>query len=236
MRAFLFIILFCFCGSSFSLPPPQKKTSTQEIYGYSILVGTMVLSAVGTTYLTAALPQKYKFLSTFVSQFATLGVFVFGAPIWEPISSWFRKKAFGMKTSPTFQQEDFDASFESVWVKTQENYSLNAQMSRNVINQFLILARQNFYEAHRAMQSNDPEYAADQVADAAARLKTYFREIEPSNPMVAQAIQSSFTNHIHVDQDFYKSVIERIRRLDNSFDSEDSQNYYQDLLSTWFRL
>ncbi len=214
----------------------RKGISAREARGYAILIATMVASAAATTYVSSALPPSFQFVSHFLAQVSTLGVFVFGAPIWEPLSSGFRKMAFGVRSQTVGPGGVLDPDFEALWRRTQEHYSLNAQMSRNVINQFLISVHQNFYEAHRAIQSRNSVYAADQIAEAAFRLKTLFRDIDPEDPSVASAIRTAFTNHVVVDSEFVTSVFARIEKLDVSFASGESANYYNRLLAAWLNL
>jgi hypothetical protein len=204
-----------------------------ETRGYSILVATMVASAVATTYLSSSLPPHLQFVSQFLAQVSTLGVYVIGSPIWDPLRSQLRKLAFGIRKSDQANSE-MGPAFEAMWRRTQEAYSVNAQMSRNLATQFLLLAKLNFYEAHRAMQSENPIYSADQVADAAYRMKTYFTEIQPEDPSVASAVRTAFTNHVKVDAAFLALVETRIRALDETyFASEESQLFYSRLLKTW---
>ncbi len=210
-----------------------KGFSKREARGYAILISTMIGSAAATTYLSSSLPSDFQFVSHFIAQVSTLGVYVFGAPIWEPLSSRFRKVAFGVRGADNPEENFLKPEFESLWRRTQENYSLNAQMSRNVINQFLISVHQNFYEAHRAVKSGDKNYAADQVAEAAFRLKTLFRDIDPSDASVASAVKTSFTNHVVVDAEFVQSVLDRIAKLDPSFAAVESRAYYDELLGVW---
>lgn len=202
--------------------------------GYAILLGGMVGSAALTTYLGAHLSEEFKFTSIFLSQISTLGVYVLGAPIWEPISSKFRKWAFGLNRN---QQNATVASreLESTWIRTQESYSLNAQMSRNIISQFIITVKDNFYQAYRAMTENNPEYAADQVAEAAYRMRILFKEILPTERSVAAAINSAFTSHVEIDAAFRKAVWQKLNALDSDSSEPDVRAYYQVVLHTWLK-
>lgn len=205
---------------------PQKR-------GYAILIGTMVGSALLSTYMTSNLGPHFQFLSVFVSQVSTLGVFVLGAPIWEPLSSKFRQLAFGVKKSSQLTDLNNNPNLESTWVRSQENYSINAQMSRNVITQFITSVRQNFYEAYRAFNNDDKNYAADQVAEAAFRLRTLFRDIPPNDPSVAAAVNTAFTNHIEMNEEFVELVWSKLEELDENFTSPEIQKHYQITLETW---
>lgn len=210
----------------------RQGFSKQQARGYAILISAMVLSAATTTYLTSSLPQNFQFLSHFIAQVSTLGVYVLGAPIWEPLSSRFRKMAFGVHLMDSKTE---DPGFESLWRKTQENYSLNAQMSRNVIIQFIISVQQNFYEAYRATRSNDPEYAANQIAEAAYRLKHLFKEISPTDQAVATVVHSAFSNHLDLDEDFESKVLEKITAFEKQTLSPEQLEYYSALLKTWLK-
>ena len=205
---------------------PQKR-------GYAVLVAAMVGSAAVSTYLGSHLTSHFQFLSVFVSQVSTLGVYMFGAPIWEPLSSKFRKLAFTVKGDSSLGGRIGDPHLEALWHGTQENYGLNEQMSRNVLNQFIVAVRQNFYEAYRAHASPDQGYSADQVAEAAYRLKVLFREIPPDDPSVTASIRSAFTDHVVVDTRYVALVRSKIAGLDPDFDSAETRAYYREVLRAW---
>jgi hypothetical protein len=211
----------------------SKGFSKSDARGYAILIATMIVSAAATTYVSSTLPPQLQFVSHFLAQISALGIYVYGAPIWEPLSSAFRKMAFGVRKPQGVEPIVTDSELEALWRRTQENYSLNAQMSRNVINQFIISVQQNFYEAHRAMISNNNNFAMDQIADAAYRLRTLFRDIDPADVSIASVIRASFTNHIVVDPLFISQVMEKISVLDSDFYKEETQLYYQRLLKSW---
>lgn len=217
----------------------QKGFGRREARGYAILVGTMVGSAAATTYLTSALPENFHFLSQLLSQISTIGIYVFGAPIWEPLSSAFRKLAFGVRGNGQGAGDEAEApgtadpSLEALWQRTQENYSLNAQMSRNTVTQFIISVQQNFYEAHRAATQSNPDYAADQIAEAAFRLRTLFKDIPPEEASIAQVVRSAFTNHNPVDANFLAKIHSRLSQLDPSYASSNRQDQYQKILRSW---
>jgi hypothetical protein len=201
--------------------------------GYAKLIGAMVGSAALTTYLSAHLDPHFQFVSLFLGQVSTLGVYVFGAPIWEPIVSKSRKVAFGVRTASVDQT---DPRLEAIWFQTQGAYSINSQMSRNIVANFILGVQQNFYEAHRAFQSDNRNYAADQIAESAYRLKRLFKEIPPDDPSVAAAIHVAFTNHIGIDRDFVALIWQNIRSIDRDAESQESQWHYQQVLSVWLKV
>ncbi len=205
---------------------------TRSKRGYAILIASMVGSAALTTYLGTQLPPELQFASIFIAQVSTLGVYILGAPIWEPLSSKFRKWAFGMSKDSSLGPSS-SLQLESTWLRTQEHYSLNSQMSRNIISQFIFTLKENFYQAYRAYSENNPVYAADQIAEAAFRMKTLFKDVHPSDPSVAAAIQSAFTNHLEIAADFETLVWSRIETLDAEARQPEARSYYQSLLKSW---
>ena len=214
----------------------KKGISGPQKRGYAILIGSMVGSAALTTYLGSHLNSDLQFLSIFLAQVSTLGVYVVGAPIWEPISSRFRQMAFGIGKDSSLDAVGLNPQLEATWLRTQENYSLNAQMSRNIITQFIVSVKQNFYEAQRAYSTSDNNFSADQVAEAAFRLRLLYKEISPDDVSVAAAINSAFTNHIVVDSTFVELVWSKIRILDPNFDLVENRQYYRLALQSWLKM
>lgn len=200
--------------------------------GYAILIGAMVASAAATTYLTTQLPPHVQFLSQLIGQVSTLGVYVFGAPIWEPLSSAFRKFAFGIEGRGGGRA---DPRLEAQWLRTQNTYSINEQMSRGVVNAFVTAVRQNFYEAHRAMRDDDVGFAVDQVAEAAVRLRLHFADLTPDEPAVTLAVRASFTAHARVDATFRRAVEKRIQEFDAGAHESSADAHYAATLDAWLR-
>lgn len=208
----------------------------REVRGYAILSAAMLASAATATYLNSALPDNFQFLSQFVAQVSTLGVYMMGAPIWEPLSSKFRKLAFGVRRRGGVDASRLSESegFEQTWRRTQETYSLNAQMSRNLINQFIVTLNQNFFEAFRAIKSGERNYATDQIGEAAVRLRTLFKEISPEDISLANAVRTSFANHVVTDAAFIDEVLKKVEALDPAAHTREAQQFYQRLFVTWF--
>lgn len=206
--------------------------------GYAILVGTMVGSAALTSYLISHLPPNYMFLSYFVAQVSTLGVYVFGGAIWDPLLAASRKVGYRVNSKSSESWTDCSRcdeidSLNKMYARTQENYSLNEQMSRNIINQFLVSIKSNFYEAKRSMELNEVDYAVDQIAEAAVRLRVLFRDVEPDDASVALAVKTSFSRHVRPDISLSTLVLNRIRELDDGVGLPAIDKYYSILVSTW---
>ncbi len=209
----------------------EKGTSKR---GYAILIATMVGSAAMTTYLGTKLPPELQFTSVFIAQVSTLGVFVFGAPIWEPLSSRFRKWAYGISTD-TLAASNSSKMLEATWLKTQESYSLNAQMSRNIISQFIFTTKENFYQAYRAHAENNPVYSADQIAEAAYRMRILFKDVSTNDSSVASAVNAAFTNHVIINREFVSLVWSRLEKIDSESSKAENQSYYSEVLESWLK-
>ncbi|MCJ8278095.1 MAG: hypothetical protein MJK18_14735, partial [Bdellovibrionales bacterium] len=72
-----------------------------------------------------------------------------------------------------------------------------------------------------------------QIAEAAYRMRILFRDIDPKDPSVAAAVKSTFTNHIELTPEFASLVWRKINDLDKEALEPGTQNYYQDIFSSW---
>jgi hypothetical protein len=202
--------------------------------GYAVLFATMVGNAALTAYASSIVPKNYEIAVIIFGQFSYIfGFSVFGSAILEPITSDLRAKGFQLVNGRTSDLLNVKIQeFLTLWQRTQR-YPMNAQMSRNLINNFIASIKINLSEAYRAGQSENPEYAADQIAEAAVRLRNLFEDILPTDINVARAVQASFTNHLEVDQKFIEKVWRKIQALDHNSNTFEIQKYYKLLLNTW---
>lgn len=215
----------------------SKSQAVQSFFGkkargYVILTAAMVASAAVTTHLTAHLTTETAFLSTLVGQISTIGIFVLGAPIWQPISSAVQKFAFGIGNGKV-DATGFDPELERLWQQTQSRYSINAQMSRNVIQSFLLAAHSSFSAAREARIQGNEALAVDQIAESAVRLRNLFGEIDPEDASIALAVQATFTRHVSDPFMLESAVMERIRLNDPQASTPDVDLYYRTLLRAW---
>lgn len=211
-----------------------------RIRGYAVLVGTMVGSAALTAQATASLPPSAKFLTALISQVGTIGILVVGAPIWEPVISVFRQWAFDFsnRDAGSSRRTPERQELEGLWRSTQAAYSQNAQMSRNVLELFIQGAHHNFVAAYRAMREwgNDGSghaYAADQIAEAAVRMRKLFEEIPPTDASVARAVRAAFTRHVEYPEGLIPEVTARIAELDADFTDPRVAARYEEVLRVW---
>ncbi len=217
------------------------KVQTYKWRGYGILVTTMLATAAATSYLTSALPQSTQFLGIFVSQLSTIGIIVFGAPIWEKLFSRLRKNAYGLSENANLSQLPLSSShLEAIWKKSQATYSQNAQMSRNLLNQFLIALKQNLDAALASIEKTGEisPYAVDQMAEILIRARLLYSEIPMNDPSVQLTAQTALTSHIDqkILEDLFKQVLSRIEALDLESSAPKVNQQYIDNLHDLLRI
>lgn len=205
-----------------------------RVRGYAILIGGMVgvaaLNGVISTQVFPNSPFLSVTLATTIGTIVGVGIHSLGGPIIEPIASRIRQMSFETAVNSP-GRSPFVKYLEGVWLNLQQRLSLNAQMSRNGITQFITSIQQNFFEAYRAVNSSNPDYAADQVAVSAFRLRLLFREIPPNDLSVQAAVKAAFTHHVKVDSDFINLVWQKIEKTDPDFAQHHS--YYEAIIKAW---
>ena len=212
----------------------QNGIESREARGYALLIAAMIGSAALTTYLSASLPHNFQFLSQFLAQVSTLGVYVLGAPIWEPIGSHFRKFSFGVRDLSGHGESDEEARYlNQQWGQTQKQYSLNEQMSRGVLSTLLNVLSTNFNIAREASLNGDVDLSTDQIAEAAYRQRLLFRDVDPHDRSLAAMVWTTFTNKVTVDADFRDKLNLRLKQLDAEWNLTEVRAYYDTLIEAW---
>jgi hypothetical protein len=175
---------------------------------------------------TCALPEEYKFAAMLISQLSILGVAAV-APIMDPLHSKVKKIAFG--------GENENQELEAMWYRIQQSLSINGQMSRNVLSQFLLLFQQNLSNAFSAYSKGDLPYALSQIALSAVVMRLNYKEILPNDSTVELFANANFSSHFTISEYFIQSLRERIYKLDAHSQTEEAKSYYDILLSTWLK-
>lgn len=202
--------------------------------GYSIIISVMLFSAATSSYISSKIATDYPFMTYFISQISILGIVVIGAPIWEPLSSYFRNLAFRLnKENKTFEQNVQSKYLEDLWQTTQKEFSINSQMSRNVIASVLNNIQINLFQSHMAFQKGDYPYAILQIATMAVRLRTLYSEIAPDDFQVTLAFQSILKYELKKHPKIFSDTWLEIKKLDSHFNQ--NKNYYQKLLNEWLK-
>jgi len=202
-------------------PPPQKRSISFR--GVATIGGLMLGSAAATTLLSAHLPDKAQFLSHFVGQLSALGIYAIGAPLWEPLSSRFRQWAF--RQSRGSHQSNPRDELERLWTSTQRHYSLNGQMSRNVLTQALILVTPLFELSKQQLDEKRVSEASRSLFQAYQLLAQLFEEVGTDNSMILNQARVYFQN-ISLD----------VRRETLEIAGQNHDPFFQSTLERWFDL
>ncbi len=209
----------------------KTRQSYQVVRGYSLLIGVMVASSVASTYLPDVLP---KYLVPLLGPLTTIGIFTTISSILERRNSAWRQKGFKLSYGQTGTVTADEIKYlEDLWPNSQTTYSLNAQMSRNVVGSEFASAQQNFYYAYRAMTENNRAYAVDQIAATAIRMRTLYGELKPSDKFMTLAVQSTFTRHVSDPLSLKTEILKRIQLDDKNAQLPVVVAYYEALLTAW---
>ncbi len=212
-----------------------KTLLPENARGYAVIVSVMLFSAGVSSFISAHIAKDYPFMTYFISQLSILGIVVIGAPIWEPLSSYVRSKAFRLKKDFN-PNNSFDKSYlEELWHETQLKYSINSQMSRNVVTSALNNIQLNLYHSYKAFQEGDKHYAILQISSMAVRLRTLFSEIHPRDEQVQLAFRSilSIEELKNKNPDLKSEILKKISELDPDSVHPQNQGYYQNLVAAW---
>ncbi len=230
-----------------SLPPPaspefppavrRAKRPLSRVEGFVILGGTMVGLVALSSYLVGKLEKtKAKFMVAIISQIFGIGIAGLGAPLFGPVSSKFTQRAFGISRDGESFEGHNPTDLEKLWWRSQEHYSVNANMARNVVSHFLVSIQNNIAFAYQALRrGGEEEYAAARVAEAALRLRTLFAEIDADDWIVATSVRAALTQHLPEEQlrDLRCRITEQLEGLDAYFDEPGVRDYYDRLLDSW---
>jgi hypothetical protein len=207
-----------------------KRLMDSKFKAYAALASVMLSTSAASAFIANSVgennPGLSYFIATFLSQLTSLGVYVVGAPFWEPLQSKIRVLAY--KTTGEHQeiQEPFDL-LEQQYFRTNRTLSLNSQMSRNVLRDYIKTLTQSLYEAKKF--ENDLEYVCAQIAEVAVRLKTLYPDVNPSDPLIINSVRMVFTRFIHSPQALIPKVLDYINELDDPI-------LYEDIIRGWLTI
>ncbi len=191
----------------------------------AIMLSSSSVAAVLASLTGESNPALSYFVATFLSQITSLGVYVVGAPFWEPLQSKIRAMAY--KATGQHQENDKSHSFlEQQYFRTNRSLSLNAQMSRNVIRDYLKTVTQSLYDAKKAANIGEVDYIAAQIAEVAVRLNILYPDVNPSSKIVLDSVRTAFTNFIDQPESLIQPTLEYTEQLDPSFD-------YTEIITNW---
>lgn len=204
-----------------------------------LLLGVLLESKVDP-YIS----KERVFLKYLSSGFFTSMKVALGAPIWTPLSSTVQKAVFALSNwiSPNSQESSAmtfkQSRLAAMWPETQASYSMNEQMSRNVLNALTASINANLSAAKSALDSGKVEYAAAQIADAVIRMKELFAEVHPSDVTIARLVRERITHSTRIPDEFVELVIKHVERIyknEHVILNDEMKAYFHLLLNKWFK-
>jgi hypothetical protein len=206
--------------------------------GTIAILGAMMATSYVTTMLTANLPQNMAFVAHFVSQLSTFIVVAFGsisAPLVEPLVSGTRKAGFLLQGRGNSRlDESVHRDLERLWMATQGNLSLNAQMARNNLLSYIGSVQFNFLRAIEELQLGNRRLALSLIAEAAVRQRKFFSEYDPDNRFIVDMVRLRFTEQWPKALALRPEILQWIQEMDSDATvNPEIIKYYDTLLDSW---
>ena len=200
----------------------------------SIMVGTSAFAAVISSQVGTHYPSMTYFISIFLGSLTSLGIYVVGAPILEPLQSRIRASAYKLmeekKRTGSFLEEQF--------YRTNQILTTNEQWSRSVYRDYLRSLSGTLYEIRRSLKERDNEYASHLLAEISTRLTTLFPDINPTDPIIQKTVHSIFfkssTRLLSQKEDFISSTLEKIENIKKEMDKP-PQKDFRATLENWLQ-
>lgn len=229
--------------STADLSPEDTSTSntstiekTSDLRGYAFLIGGMVVSAAASAGIMHLVSPQAGFVQMMVGFILGQATFV-GAnllsPFSEPVSSNIRRFAFALKERRDSNDDHTGTlQLEEKADAIQASYTLREQYAIDRIFVFRNALRLNFDSAARAIREGDREAIVAELADALVAGYLYFKDIDPREPAIINAIHASFLNRIEEPESLKDSILKSIEAGHGPFTSR-ARNYYERALDAW---
>ena len=208
-----------------------KKATPKNLKAYTAMISIMLASSGFVSFVSTKLGADYpalsSFLAIFLSSVTSVGVFVVGAPIWEPIRSSLRAVSFRMMEEAR-QGKHF---LEDQFFKTNRTLTTNSQWSRAVYRDYLRSVMSSLYEAGRFWRESNEEAMVYQVAEVLVRVKELYPDIDPTQPLIVRSVQSAFYDGMKIPKNFSEKVLGKIESFGSEFKRED----FESVLDAWLK-
>lgn len=217
------------------------------VTGYGLALSSIVLSAYMGAKLNEVLSKvkmsdaSRDFIRVFIPIITGFGVFSVGAPLWDPVRSSIRRWAFS-SNQVSQQQSPFDGKYpqrpdlERHWLNMQKYFSVNAQISRNTLSQFLVLISPSLEDFRLAYDEQRYRYAASQLAKVMVQMRFLYSEIDPDDAILTVSVQSYLLD-TNPSEEFLSLVLNRALILDPLGKEDlDGRSYYRNCLKAWFNV
>ena len=230
-----------------SLRADELAQTISTITGYGIALSAVILSAYLGAKLNEVLAKldlsdsSRDFIRVFIPIITGFGVFSVGAPLWDPVRSSIRRWAFASNQisqdrAPFAGKYPQRPDLEQHWLAMQKYFSVNAQISRNTLSQFLVLISPSMEDFRLAYDQQRYQYAAAQLAKVMVQMRFLYSEIAPDDVILTVSVQSYLVN-IKPSVEFLLSVLNTALTLD-PLGTEDlsGRSYYRSCLRAWFNV
>ena len=230
-----------------SLRADKLAQTIGTMTGYGIALSAVILSAYMGAKLNEVLAKvnmsdaSRDFIRVFIPIITGFGVFSVGAPLWDPVRSSIRRWAFA-SNQVSQQRAPFEGKYpqrpdlEQHWLNMQKYFSVNAQISRNTLSQFLVLISPSMEDFRFAYDQQRYQYAAAQLAKVMVQMRFLYSEIAPDDAILAVSIQS-YTVKLRPSMEFLSSVLNTAMTLDPlGTENLNGRSYYQSCLKAWFNV
>lgn len=195
----------------------------------SVMMGTSTIAAIVSELVSNKSPALTYFVATFLSQVTSIGFFVVGAPFWEPLQSKVRAKSYRMTGEHQIESESDDL-LEQLYYRTNKSYSLNQQMSRNIITYYNKLLKQTLYYVNSLNPDpNDKaqiKYIATQIAEVMTSLTSLYAEVDHKNPLVTNAFRAAFTDFLPQPMIYREEILKSAKVFDPDKDYSEIVDYW----------
>lgn len=199
-------------------PPPSSASNNALIFRNSLILLAMAAADVALVKeITTAYPDNTA-LAVVLGQVSGFGM-VLAAPILEPLQAGIRRLAFrirgagpdtpGAAEGAPSPEDPRLQELNTQWRRTNEHYSLNEQMARNVLHQAMTLTRTYVEPLYRARNEGDIDRAALLAAELALALRANFMDVPAEDPVLVLAIRNS----VPADEGFGARVLAQVEAL-----------------------
>lgn len=224
---------------------PRETRETQSpktpLRGYVFLATILATSAAATTAVTMGVNPKAEFIPTFVSyimgQVTVVTASLYSAQL-EPLSNWLRKIAY--KLNEKQQKAERSGDLEELAQRVNALYTLRDQHATDRIMTFRLALKQNLEAAASAMESGDSDGVSAQIVDILRIGYRLFREIDPSDPTIISAVQTTFLRKVADPAALYHPILSLLKKNEADFHAPSAQPhdlspqmYYEKALQAW---
>jgi hypothetical protein len=199
-----------------------------------VILGSVFVSIVALLNSVRNSPESLEWATIVIAAFGGGLMTAAMAPFLLPLTSRFQKWSFVQLNSGKISEAgEQHTLLENLWHVMQRTYSVNSQMSRNIISQYMILALPLWKEARDAVRSHqDYKEAAKPLAISLINLEALFRDIH-SYPTIEESFRTLFSDTRVVDKEVLKTRTLELLKTHNNVESSTRLEFFERELDKW---